>query len=456
MKKCFVIGLIMALVPQVGAIAAQATVDMLIAEKQAKIKKLEKCKGTTKDLKIAGISTLGITAVGVGANIAEAVVLDDYKGKVKTEKAELAKAQQYNKKLQDQANQATPEKPYNPSNDSVESCEDAKKLLISKNLVSANDSCVCAANGITCGNSSFEFKEIKEAFVKIEEAPVSEISTTEIKVKTCGEAKALLLKHKMIDAKATCECDIEDAITCGTKTFFFDKIENAKDTKVPQSDKPKEQENKKKNDSTEYVTKEYSCSVKMKAENQAIVNGIAECRNRRGLPDSGKIEHIKGNQWKETLDSTKTIRIWTLNGLYCDDPGYNIVKGLCSKMSANAIAKEKELEEASKQLDAQLNALEAQIAENDKQNKDPKSICQNNAKGTYTVYNNRLKNENKYLSYCDGITQDKCTTIKNAYTGAGRFEWKEEIFFNGGYTQNSYGSYDPNKDIKETKCWFYN
>ncbi len=103
MKKCFVIGLIMALVPNMGVFAAQKTVDMLVAEKQAKMKKLEKCKGTTKGLKIAGLSTLGVTAVGVGVNVAEAVVLDDYKGKVKKEKKEYEKQSERNKKLENDA-----------------------------------------------------------------------------------------------------------------------------------------------------------------------------------------------------------------------------------------------------------------------------------------------------------------------------------------------------------------
>ena len=44
----------------------------LIKEKQEKMAALEKCTGTTKSLKIAGLSTLGITAIGVGVNIAEA------------------------------------------------------------------------------------------------------------------------------------------------------------------------------------------------------------------------------------------------------------------------------------------------------------------------------------------------------------------------------------------------
>ena len=92
MKRIFTLGLIMGLVPGTG-FGDQATIDRLIAQKQEKMEKLEKCQGTTKKLKIAGISTLGVTAVGVGANIAEAVVLNDYKDKVKTATAERDKEQ---------------------------------------------------------------------------------------------------------------------------------------------------------------------------------------------------------------------------------------------------------------------------------------------------------------------------------------------------------------------------
>ena len=99
MKKCFIIGLIMAMMPNMGIGAGFKSVDQLIAEKQAKMEKLKKCKGTTKNLKIAGISTLGITAVGVGANIAEAVILKDEQGKLETERANLKTAKDKNEQL---------------------------------------------------------------------------------------------------------------------------------------------------------------------------------------------------------------------------------------------------------------------------------------------------------------------------------------------------------------------
>ena len=92
MKKVIISGLIVSLLPTMCP-AVYTRISDLVAEKQQKLNKLEKCQGTTKNLKIAGLSTLGITAIGVGANIAEAVVLNDYKDQVKTATAERDKQQ---------------------------------------------------------------------------------------------------------------------------------------------------------------------------------------------------------------------------------------------------------------------------------------------------------------------------------------------------------------------------
>ena len=81
MKKAIISSLILSLIPGF-CLGVNDRIYKLMQEKQAKMEKLEKCQGTTKNLKIAGISTLGITAVGVGANIAEAVILKDAKSKL--------------------------------------------------------------------------------------------------------------------------------------------------------------------------------------------------------------------------------------------------------------------------------------------------------------------------------------------------------------------------------------
>jgi hypothetical protein len=100
MKKYFLIGLIVAIMPNICA-AESASVSNLIREKQRKMEELEKCMGASKGLKIAGISTLGVTAAGVAGNIVEAKVLSDYDKKIETAdkkiesaKTELANAEQ--------------------------------------------------------------------------------------------------------------------------------------------------------------------------------------------------------------------------------------------------------------------------------------------------------------------------------------------------------------------------
>ena len=54
----------------------------LTKQKLEKIAKLQECQKNTKGLKIAGITTLGVSAIGIGANIGEAVALKNYDDKI--------------------------------------------------------------------------------------------------------------------------------------------------------------------------------------------------------------------------------------------------------------------------------------------------------------------------------------------------------------------------------------
>ena len=77
MKKYFLLGLIVAIAPNI-CFGAGARYTQLVREKQRKMEELEKCMGSSKGLKIAGLSTIGLTAVGVAGNIAEAQKLQEY------------------------------------------------------------------------------------------------------------------------------------------------------------------------------------------------------------------------------------------------------------------------------------------------------------------------------------------------------------------------------------------
>ena len=80
-KKYLTSFLIMISIPAV-CYASSARYTQLVRQKQQKIEQLEKCMGTMGNLKIAGISTLGLTAVGVAGNIAEAKIISDNESKI--------------------------------------------------------------------------------------------------------------------------------------------------------------------------------------------------------------------------------------------------------------------------------------------------------------------------------------------------------------------------------------
>ena len=56
----------------------------LTKQKLDKIAKMQECQKNTKGLKIAGITTLGVSAIGIGANIGEAVALNKLDDKIDT------------------------------------------------------------------------------------------------------------------------------------------------------------------------------------------------------------------------------------------------------------------------------------------------------------------------------------------------------------------------------------
>ncbi len=68
-------------------------IQRLISEKQQKIAALEKCSRKVKGFKIAGISTIGLTAVGIAGNVALSNEREDVSQKLSNAKTTLAKQQ---------------------------------------------------------------------------------------------------------------------------------------------------------------------------------------------------------------------------------------------------------------------------------------------------------------------------------------------------------------------------
>ena len=98
---------VLCVLPSFGATNPQ--IARLIKEKQQKYAQLEQCTKKVNGFKIAGISTLGLTAVGIGGNVAlasknkqldkEINGSDGLKAKIKKEQEKLGKL---NEKIEDQ------------------------------------------------------------------------------------------------------------------------------------------------------------------------------------------------------------------------------------------------------------------------------------------------------------------------------------------------------------------
>ena len=74
-------------------VAMNVNIRRLLQEKQDKIAKLEECEGKKQGWMIAGISTIGLTAVGVGVNISQASKSNRLSGEIESSKYELTQTQ---------------------------------------------------------------------------------------------------------------------------------------------------------------------------------------------------------------------------------------------------------------------------------------------------------------------------------------------------------------------------
>ncbi len=76
-----------------NAVNMTSQIQRLVREKQEKVSKLEECDGKRKGFMIAGISTIGLTAVGVGLNIAQASKSNKLSTQIEEKNLELEKQQ---------------------------------------------------------------------------------------------------------------------------------------------------------------------------------------------------------------------------------------------------------------------------------------------------------------------------------------------------------------------------
>lgn len=98
---------VMSAVPSDG-VQMTAQIRRLLDQKEEKIKQLEACEGKKRGWMIAGISTIGLTAVGVGVNIAQASKSNKLSSEIDIQKQTLERQQNRLAQIQ-QNNSAAPQ-----------------------------------------------------------------------------------------------------------------------------------------------------------------------------------------------------------------------------------------------------------------------------------------------------------------------------------------------------------
>ena len=85
-------------------------IQRLLDQKEEKVKKLEECEGKKQGWMIAGISTIGLTAVGVGVNIAQASKSNRLSNEIDATKTELERQERNLSEINSQIAQKEREK----------------------------------------------------------------------------------------------------------------------------------------------------------------------------------------------------------------------------------------------------------------------------------------------------------------------------------------------------------
>lgn len=140
MKKIYCI-MCMFLPMVASADALDDKINRLTQEKLQKIAQLEECQKNTKGLKIAGITTLGVSAIGIGANIGEAVALKKLDGKIDAAEQEMS---ELDIKIQEKQRQQDLLKPEN-NTCGVRECGTSKENFLANATGAADAVCVNAS-----------------------------------------------------------------------------------------------------------------------------------------------------------------------------------------------------------------------------------------------------------------------------------------------------------------------
>ncbi len=176
-----------------GADYLDDKIATLTQQKLDKIAELEKCQKSTKGLKIAGITTLGVSTIGIAANIGEAVALNKTEDKIdaaqKTSSdldSQIAAArEEARKKAEEEARKKAEEEKEEVESSEIEKCPEPKdcsadcngQFLFAKTVACLGGECVATecADYVTAKTERKCLDENGQEFVYYKcEAPAKE------------------------------------------------------------------------------------------------------------------------------------------------------------------------------------------------------------------------------------------------------------------------------------------
>ena len=136
MKKNFAIALLISIIPSL-CFGASARYTQLVREKQRKYDELQKCLGATKGLKIAGVSTLGLTAIGVATDISQAGTKREYDKKIKDYDTKLETVQNKinEKKAKDAEKDANKDEQSNANNTNTDGTKKTFRDIVKEDII---------------------------------------------------------------------------------------------------------------------------------------------------------------------------------------------------------------------------------------------------------------------------------------------------------------------------------
>ncbi|MEE1029753.1 MAG: hypothetical protein UIC65_01885 [Alphaproteobacteria bacterium] len=320
MKKMF--ACVLALCPMIAsADYLDDKIASLTKEKLDKIAKLEECQKSTKGLKIAGITTLGVSAIGIGANIGEAVKLNKLE-------AQIGAAETNKSDLDKQISAAKEEK-----------AKKEKAAEEEQERQAANNTCgntVCTgvlakpdelnAKGVTCVNNEWKAAECKENFAGTQKSCKSNgitvtyyenCSANASTDETCQEITQEWLTQNHVKSVECDKTTRENYITECADSYKPETGENNRITKCV----PNEQAQPVVQDRAHHS----ACTDAEKADLQSKGANEVWVYNNKCVPKSCKTDWylvVKGNSSQgycvNTCPDYQKVEKWTNGGQACD------------------------------------------------------------------------------------------------------------------------------------------